>query len=138
MTTTAAPFEKLSREELLTVVSELSITTLKLKHELDQLKRLVFGSKHERFAPSVAAEQLALGLNVEQSQPPEAIIQTVTYTRATAKKNKTLPTGRMKLPAHLPRERVVIEPAEDVTGLMSVGEEITEELDYTLGIFFVR
>jgi hypothetical protein len=42
---TTAPYEDLSREELLTVVSELNLTTLKLQHELDQLKRIVFGSR---------------------------------------------------------------------------------------------
>jgi transposase len=44
----------------------------------------------------------------------------------------------MKLPAHLPREQVIIEPKEDVTGLKKIGEGITEELDYTPGKFFVR
>lgn len=139
MITTAAPFEKLSREELLTVVSELSITTLKLQHELAQLKRLVFGSRHERFAPSASQDQLALGLGLQQINQPEVTTQKVEYTRTVSKPaDKPVPTGRMKLPADLPRTRIVIEPAEDVTGLKSIGEEITEELDYTPGKFFVR
>lgn len=44
----------------------------------------------------------------------------------------------MKLPAHLPRTKVTLQPQEDVTGMISIGEEITEELDYTPGKFFVR
>ena len=44
----------------------------------------------------------------------------------------------MKLPASLPREVVVIEPAEDVSGCKTIGDEITEELEYTPGHFFVR
>jgi len=128
----ASTYENLSREELL-------FTVVKLKHELDQLKRLVFGSKHERFAPSASPEQLALGLAVEQINQAQGISKTVEYTRTiTQPANKPVPTGRMKLPADLPRQRVVIEPAEDVTGLKSIGEEITEELDYTPGKFFVR
>lgn len=131
MIATASPYEKLSREELV-------VTVVKLRHELDQLKRLVFGSKHERFIPSSPPEQLALGLAVEQINPTQAISKTVEYSRTITKPDKPVPTGRMKLPAGLPRERIVIAPAEDVTGLKSIGEEITEELDYTPGKFFVR
>lgn len=129
---TDATYEKLSREDLI-------VTVVKLQHELDQLKRLVFGSKQERFIPAVSPEQLALGLNVEPIAQPEVTIQKVEYTRILQEPvKKSLPTGRTKLPADLPRERVVIEPEEDVSGLKSIGEEITEELDYTPGKFFVR
>lgn len=139
MVATGTTYENLSREELLDVVNQFTFEYQKLKHELDQLKRLVFGSKHERFIPSVTPEQLALGLNIETIVQPEVTTQTVEYTRTVAEPvKKSLPTGRTKLPAHLPRERVVIEPTEDVTGLKSMGEEITEELDYTPGKFFVR
>ena len=132
MIATAATYENLSREELL-------ITVVKLHHELAQFKRLVFGSKSERFAPSASPDQLALGLAVEQINQPEVTAQKVEYTRTIAKPdNKPVPTGRMKLPANLTREQVIIEPEEDVTGLASIGKEITEELDYTPGKFFVR
>lgn len=47
-------------------------------------------------------------------------------------------TGRMKLPASLPREQVIIEPGEDVSGLKKIGEEITEELERIPGKLFVR
>ena len=42
----------------------LFIAHLQLRHELDELKRLVFGSRHERFVPTIAEEQLALGLEL--------------------------------------------------------------------------
>lgn len=129
---TAATYENLSREELL-------VTVVKLHHELAQIKRLVFGSRSERFAPSAPPEQLALGLAVESASQPEVTTQKVEYSRAVTKSNDTpVPTGRMKLPAHLPRQQVILEPQEDVTGLKKIGEGITEELDYTPGKFFVR
>jgi len=53
-----------------------------LRHELDQLKRLVFGSRHERFVPTTPQEQLALGLTVEAKQvDPVVSVQTIEYTR---------------------------------------------------------
>jgi transposase len=44
----------------------------------------------------------------------------------------------MKLPAHLRRETVVLEPEEEVTGCRKMGEEITEILECTPGELYVR
>lgn len=132
MNKTITTYENLSREELIT-------TVVKLKHELDQFKRLVFGSRHEKFIPTVAAEQLALDLAAAEKQLDATTTQTVSYTRTiteTPKKKES--SVRMKLPADLPREVIVIEPTEDVTGCKQIGDEITEELEYTPGHFFVR
>ncbi len=107
-------------------------------HELDQLKRLVFGSRHERFVPATPQEQLALGLDVQPTVASTST-QKIEYTRKTRETAvEKLHTGRMKLPANLPREQVVIEPKEDVSGWKKIGEEITEELDRIPGKLFVR
>lgn len=117
----------------------LAIEHMQLRHELDQLKRLVFGSRHERFIPTTPQEQLALGLSVKAMESPAPSVQTIEYTR---KKKETssekLHTGRMKLPASLPREQVIIEPTQDVSGWIKIGEEITEELERIPGKLFVR
>lgn len=132
-------YENLSREELLNAIYQLSLDYQKLKDEHEQFRRLMFGSKQERFTCSTQADQLSLDLNVEPTAQPEVTTQKISYTRTLPKSaTKTLPTGRTKLPAALPRKRIVIEPTEDVSGLLSIGEEITEELDYTPGKFFVR
>jgi len=118
---------------------ELAIQHFQLKHELDQLKRLVFGSRHERFIPSTPQEQLALGLDVQTTVTPAPSTQKIEYTRKKKESSaEKLHTGRMKLPASLPREQVIIEPTEDVTGWVRIGEEITEELDRIPGKLFVR
>lgn len=125
-------YNHLSREELL-------ITVVELKHELDQLKRLVFGSRQERFVPSTSQEQLALGLTVETKQAdPVVAVETIEYTRKKKETTEKVSTGRMKLPANLPREQVILEPTEDVRGLKKIGEEITEELERIPGKLFVR
>ena len=116
----------------------LAIEHMQLRHELDQLKRLIFGSRHERFLPTTPQEQLALDLDVQATVVPTPSIQKIEYTRKTKETSETLHTGRMKLPASLPRERVVIEPTEDVSGWTKIGEEITEELDRIPGKLFVR
>jgi transposase len=117
---------------------ELFINYQKVIHELDQLKRLVFGSRHERFVPTTPQEQLALGLQVQTTQLPAPVLQRIEYTRKKKETSQKVHTGRMKLPASLPREQVVIEPQEDVTGWTRIGEEITEELERIPGKLFVR
>lgn len=120
---------------------ELYMEHLHLRHELDQLKRLVFGSRHERFVPSTPQEQLALGLEASRSCPQTispAPVQTIEYTRTKRTSTEKVNTGRMKLPDDLPREEVLLEPDQDVSGLTMIGKEITEELERIPGKLFVR
>lgn len=118
---------------------DIFILYTQLQHELDQLKRLVFGSRHERFVPATAQEQLALVLNVDVIESPASSVQTIEYTRKEKETSSNkIHTGRMKLPASLPREQVIIEPTEDVSGWIKIGEEITEELERIPGKLFVR
>lgn len=126
-------YQDLSKEELVVKVIELT-------HRLTQLERLVFGSRHERFIPSTPQEQLALGLAVEKTETPVPItVQAIEYTRKQKQEaTEKVPTGRMKLPADLPREQVILEPDEDITGMKKIGEEITEELERIPGKLFVR
>ena len=120
---------------------DLVIQNIQLKDELNQLKRLIFGSKNERFIPSVSADQLALDIAIQQKE--QAIVpatETIQYERkkATKPEREKVQTGRMALPASLPREQVIIEPSVDVTGWRKIGEEKTEELERIPGKLFVR
>lgn len=120
----------LSREN-----SHLRSELEKFKFELAQLKRLIFGSKSERFVPSQPSEQLSLGFNLEE-QPREAVTEKITYTREKSpRKEKPVRQG---LPAHLPRKEIIIEPEGDLRGMRKIGEEVTEELEYEPGKLYVN
>lgn len=114
------------------------IELINLRHELDQFKRLVFGSRHERFVPTIPEAQLPLGLDISTAQRPTAAVEKIEYTRKKKEISQKVHIGRMKLPADLPREQVFIEPDHDVTGWTRIGEEITEELERIPGKLFVR
>lgn len=132
-TSTAIDYKTLYEQSQLRVVT--------LQHELEQLKRLIYGSRQERFVPSHnTTAQLSLDISTQTTLPTPATVQKVAYTRTIVSKDTrtTVPTGRMKLPESLPRERVVIEPAEDIRGLRKIGEEITEELELVEAKLFVK
>lgn len=117
----------------------LYIEHINLRHELDQLKKFIYGSRHERFVPSVPPEQLSLAINTTTGATPVVVTEKIEYTRKKKQSSsEPIKTGRMKLPANLPREQVIIEPQEDVSGMKRIGEEITEELERIPGKLFVR
>lgn len=127
------PDQGLTKEELLQ-------ENQRLREEIVELKRLIFGSKRERFVPVVDERQLSLELEPEMAEEtteqPALVKQTVSYQRAIKQVVKT--ASRQPFPAHLPRVEVVIEPEEDVSGMRKIGEEITEELDLKPARLFVR
>ena len=101
-----------------------------LRHELEQLKRLIFGRSSERSPVSVPAEQMALWDQGEAAGAmPVEESKRITYSR---RKPKPHP-GRAKLPDHLPVEEIVLEPEGDTEGLECIGEEVTDTLDYRPG-----
>jgi transposase len=102
------------------------------------LKRMIFGTKSERFVPAVPPEQTSLALDIENAEAKPAEEESITYTRKKKKEDQPLKKGRQLLPAHLERIEIIIEPQEDVSGLKCIGEEITEELDYKPGKLFVN
>ncbi len=130
-------YENLTAESFISILEEKDFRITKLETELAQLKRLIFGSKSERFVPSVVTEQTALELNVGQIAPPPAEKETITYDRTKNKSTQPHP-GRLPIPAHIPRIEIEVKPSEDVIGLKTIGEEITEELEYKPGSFYVN
>jgi transposase len=115
----------------------LQITSL--QHELNNLKRLIFGSKNERFVPANGSpSQLSLDIQADAVAQCNVIkAQKIEYIRNTTEVTREHP-GRTKLPEHLERRQIIIEPLEKTEGCKKIGEEITEELEYEPGKLFVN
>ena len=116
---------------------ELKAENNALRHRLEQLERLIFSAKSERFTPASTPEQMELfgqaaaaGTSAALSRTAQEVEkQKITYERT---KKKAHP-GRAKLPDHLPVRREIIEPEEDTSDMVKIGEEITRKVDYTPG-----
>ncbi|MGL1889585.1 MAG: IS66 family transposase [Reichenbachiella sp.] len=107
------------------------------KYQLDELKRLVFGSRSERFLFNEDQTQLPLFGAPEETIKTEEEIQSISYERKQKAKEKQHPI-RTLLPAHLPREEEVIEPEQLEDGMKKIGEEVTELLEHIPGKLYVR
>ena len=120
--------EQLTEENLL-LRQEIAF----LKEELAQLKRMIFGSKKERFVPTQNGQQALFGEEEKPEVPARQ--ETIEYSR---KKPSGGKAKRLMLPAHLPRKEEVIEPEGIVPeSSTKIGEKVTEVLEYTPGKFYV-
>ena len=83
-------------------------TIAQLKHELVVLKKIIFGGRHEKFASTEAsAQQLSLAI-----EPASSITnaQRISYIRTKVNPEPDPHPSRNKLPEHLRREEIIIEP----------------------------
>ena len=122
-------------------IKQLRFNLTTLQHELSQLKKIIYGSKQERFDSGTNPSQLSFPMQVDVAAERSILSsQQITYTRnkiVTTETKKDHP-GRTRLPDHLERRIITIEPAGDITGMKKIGEEITEELEYEPGSLFVN
>lgn len=130
--------DKLSKEELIIEVKEKQIQIDYLKHQVEQYEKIVHGAKSEKFVPAENPKQTTLDLDLPSDVESENKTRSVSYIRRVSKNKNINHTGRMEFPKELVREEIVIEPSEDTTGCVKIGEEVTEELEVTPAVFIVK
>ncbi len=121
---------------------ESQLVIVQLRHELDQLKKMIFGSRQERFIPGQSTDptQLSMGLPADQMVATSLLkAQKIEYTRVESVPSKPITThqGRMKLPDHLERKEILVDVAGK-DGCREIGRDITEELEYEPGRLYVN
>ena len=120
------------------VIDDLQHRLLKLEQHLATYKKMLFGSKGERFISGLNQDQIELDLGMPQEPVSESPVETITYTRPKGGAAAKTGHSRIELPADLPRKEIIIEPDEDVTGCKSIGEEVTEVLAVRRAEYFVK
>lgn len=124
----------MTREELIAENKAQKELITSLQHQLEQLQKLIFGSKSERFVSDIPDNQLNLfsDLTSEESKE-ETATEEITYTR----KKKKHP-GRNPFPSHLPVKEEIIEPEGDLSDMVRIGEEVSETLEYIPASLYIR
>lgn len=112
-----------------------------LQFQLNELKRLVFGSKSERYVPdNKQAENGQMSLFDTPETTAESLVvetQKISYERRVKPTKKHKPTGRHPLPEHLERVEQIIEPEGLTSDMKKIGQEVTESLEYRPAELFV-
>jgi transposase len=118
----------------------LQAQCMQMIHRVAQLERMLFGRKSERFVDDNQASQPTLFSDMEAPSVAveEPVKEQITYERTKSKGAKKPHPGRNELPESLPREEVIIEPQEDVSDMVCIGRDITEELEYEPARLYVK
>ena len=107
-----------------------------LEFQLAQLKKLVFGSRHEKFVGADA--QMAPTL-FDIPPIPELLETTTVAYEKTSKQSRPNHPGRNSFPDHLRREERIINPEGiDPALVKKIGESVTETLAYVPAELFVK
>lgn len=127
--------QKSAYEQVVEENKELRAQIERIKAELEQLRRMILGKKLERLESQPSPGQLALELDQEKVQfSPEE--QPVPENTPDPNEQKQHP-GSNTLPRHLRRVRFVSEPDMDTSGMVFIGEEVTEVLSKQASAFVV-
>lgn len=129
--------ETSTKEELFEACHELYADNQKLKYELAELRRMIFGAKSERFVPAAHPSQLNL---LEEPAIESEKTDTIIIDRHERTKKKEKHPVRQPFPASLPRQVTVIYPQgfDQNSTQKPLGEEVTEILEEIPGKFFVK
>ncbi len=127
--------ENLPKAKLIALLKEKDASIIYLKSQVELLQRMQFGQKRERFEGDPAQGVLPFETPAEEvTQQEEEIKEQITYTR----KKQSAHKGRAALPAHLPVEEIEIHPEGDLSEMVCIGKEVTEELECEPARFFIR
>jgi len=114
----------------------------RLRHQVDQLARRLYGRRTERVDPNQG--ELDLGPDPETPAEDEARRAPETEEEFESTQERTR-RGRKQLPKDLPRKRIVLEP--EATDLICpgcegekrrIGSDITEELEYEPAVLYIN
>lgn len=111
-----------------------------LQLQVVELRKFIFTGKQEKFKTNTDATEIQMAL-FENDKLGEVVVDELkhipahTTTKTSVRVNHP---GRNPLPDHLRRVETVIAPAEDVSGLKKVGEEVSEILSFQPSELYVK
>ena len=79
---------------------------------------------------------LPFGMEPQKAEEQEGELkEKLTYER---RKRTSTHKGRTVLPGHLPVEEIEIYPSEDITDMVCIGKEVTDELEYEPARYYIK
>jgi transposase len=108
-----------------------------LNQKIAQLQRMIFGQRRERFTGDPDQGRLPFEASAdEHSKQQTRHEEEITYVRS--KPSKSNHNGRLPLPDHLPVEEIEIYPEGDLSQMVCIGTQVTEELELEPARFYIK
>ena len=132
--------DKQEYEALVAAYKTQTSAFVSLKFRLEQLEKMIFGRKSEKYTHLKDPQQLSLlPEDVMQNLVVEQETKQVTTTIVNkVKKPRPNHPGRKPFPPNLPIEEIRLEPTEDISQMKYIGDEVTETLDYVEAILKIQ
>jgi len=148
--------KKLSKTELIALVGQKDMLLkehvftiqqkdseiIEKKAEIEKLRRMLFGQKRERFEASPIQLPLDFGENLSEQDIKaleELINQRVENVKQEEKKApRGSHPGRSPLPKHLSVKEIVLQPEEDTTEMVQIGQEVSDTLQYEPSRYYIQ
>ena len=127
---------KKENQKLKELINSMESKMSQMQFQIDQMNRLLYGAKRERFVQNTDENQLSLPFDVPEEKAPEKEQETITYVRSKEKRKEH--PGRLPLPSHLPVEEIVLEPEEDTSLMKCIGKEVTDQLELVPAKLFIK
>jgi transposase len=110
--------------------------------EIAKLRRMLFGQKRERFEASSIQLPLDFGGNLSE-QDIKTIEELISQKAEKIKQEEqnTSPVrhpGRSPLPKHLSVKEIVLQPHEDTTDMVQIGQETSDSLQYEPSRYYIQ
>ncbi|MBK6978362.1 MAG: transposase [Cytophagaceae bacterium] len=118
-------------------LTKKDVEILQKDERIAWLERMIFGQKRERFTATPDG-QLSLPFEVDQKEVEQAVEVIKLEKEEKAKKEKKQHPGRQPLPTQLEVREIIIEPEGDLTDMVHVGDEITEELELEPAKYYIH
>jgi transposase len=115
-------------------IEQMESRIQELEFRIEMFDRQIFGRKSERFIP----DPLQMTLDFEIPHTPLKIEKQTVAAHTRIKATPQKGHGRGERPTHLPIKEITIEPTEDVSGMVRIGQEETWEYDCKKDSIFIR
>ncbi len=136
--------EHLSKEDLVRLISQtksdrdqLALENRYLKEQISQLQRMLYGQKRERFEADAAQLSLPFPATEQVATEQQAVVAEK-MSDEREKQKRPNHKGRVPLPDHLEVEEVELHPEGDLTDMVRIGKEVTEELEYVPAKLYIK
>jgi len=120
------------------LIQEQQLQIEQLTSKYDQLVRMIYGRKSERFIPTNPSQLTLFDDPLAEQKADQPTIDVKASKRRKAKASNHKGRQLLQKAPHLERRQTIIEPDVDTSNMKCIGEQVTEKLVYIKAELYVE